>query len=84
MFAEMYDEIDRILTEDCEDVFMEMCCYFIPLPWPRRTAFWFHTFTRADGSHYRVAFLTTKFFRTLIWRCRILHYRKALARFFAP
>ena len=81
MFADIYAEIERIRTEDEQNAFWEVCNYFPAIPWIRRTGFYFHTFTRADGSYFREAFLTVKLLRTIIWRCRMLQFRNSVRRY---
>jgi len=75
MFADMYAEIDRIWEEQ-DAAFETVFCYLVEVPRIRRTAFYLHTFTHPNGRFYRSAFLSLKFIRILIWRCRMQRYRK--------
>ena len=76
MYADIYRDLDQILSQDDTDAFWDALSFLLGVPRLRRTCFYFHTFTRKDGRDYRVAFLTLKFLRILFWRCRMARLRQ--------
>jgi hypothetical protein len=65
MYAEIYRDLDQILSQDDTDAFWDALSFLLGVPRLRRTCFYFHTFTRKDGRDYRVAFLTLHYLRVL-------------------
>ncbi len=76
MYADIYRDLDHILSQDETDAFWDALAYLLEVPRFRRACFYFHTFTRTDGRSYRSAFLTLKFLRVLAWRCRLARYSR--------
>ena len=83
MYADIYRDLDQILSQDDTDAFWDALSFLLGVPRLRRTCFYFHTFTRKDGRDYRVAFLTLNYLRVLTWRCRMARLRQEVRWLFS-